>query len=111
MVKVKVNMDGVPKKLGRIAENKTLGTFLASEAQRGMNKYVPMRTGALSQSAAVKPFKVTYDVPYAQRVYYGKGLRFSRDKHPNATAEWDRAYKITSGQKLADAATQFLKRL
>lgn len=109
-IKVKVNMDGVPKKIKSISTNKALGLFLANTAAAGMNKYVPMRTGALSDFTVIKPFKVSYGVPYAKYVYYGYGMKFSKDKHPNATAEWDKAYKIADGQKLADSATQFLKR-
>lgn len=109
-VKVKANMSGVASNVSKIASNKALGQFLASEAQRGMDKYVPMRTGALAGSVTVKPFHVIYTAPYAKYPYNGRGT-LSKDKHPNATSHWDRAYAIADGQKLGQAGTRFLKTL
>lgn len=110
-VNVKANMGGVASKVSKIATNKALGQFLASEAQRGMDKYVPARTGALSEFTVVTPFHVKYAVPYAKYPYNGRGMKFRTDKHPNATSHWDRAYAIADGQKLGKAGTKFLKTL
>ena len=108
--KVKDNMSGVPSKVSRISSFSGLGYRLAADAARGMDKYVPKRTGQLSYSAAITPFKVFYETPYARRVYYGNNLRFSTDKHPNATARWDRAYVAAGGAKeLGEAATKYLR--
>lgn len=105
----KVNMGRVGAKVKRISTNRKLGQFLASEAQRGMDKYVPYRTSALSKSANVSPFKVTYNTPYARKVFYGEHLRFSKDQHPLAQARWDRAYAEAFGKQLGEAATRFLE--
>lgn len=110
-IKVTVNMSKVGRKLDSICKNQQLGKFMASEAQRGMDKYVPMRTGALSEFTVVKPFHVLYPVPYAKYVFNGRGMKFSKDKHPNATSHWDRAYAIADGDKLAKSVTRYLKRL
>lgn len=111
MTKVKVDMSGVKGKLNRICNNKQLGNKLSSAAAKGMDKYVPYRTGALSRSVRNTPFKVTYSTPYAKRVYYGQGMNFNKEHHDEATAEWDKAYKIAYGQDLAQIGTNFLKGL
>lgn len=108
---VKVNMSGAKAKISSICQNKQLGQFLASEAAVGMDKYVPMRTGALSWSVSVEAFKVHYNAPYATYPYHGRGMRFTKDYHPNATSYWDRAYAIAHGQQLGDAGTEFLRRM
>ena len=107
-INVKSETANVASKIKKIASNKALGTFLANEAAKGMDKYVPMRTGALAGSESTSPFKVTYNAPYAVYVYNGRGT-FSTDKHPNATAKWDRAYAIADGSKLGKSGTKFLK--
>lgn len=108
--KVKADLSGVSSKVARLSKDQGLGSFLASEAARGMDKFVPMRTGSLANSAQAKPFKVTYSMPYAQRVYHGSGLRFTTDKHPNATAYWDRAYVAAGGAKaLGEAGTSYMR--
>ena len=108
--KVKANMSGVASKVKHIASNRGLGMFLAGEAARGMDKFVPMRTGALASSASVSAFKVHYETPYAKYAYRGQGKKFSTDKHPNATAYWDRAYVASGGvEKLAKVGTAYLR--
>ncbi len=52
--------------------------FLANNAFRRMEKYVPRDTGALATTVIIEPGKVTYIQPYAHRQYVsnkGKGLR------------------------------------
>lgn len=52
--------------------------FLANNAFRRMQKYVPFDTGALSTTVIIEPGKVTYIQPYARKQYYtnkGSGLR------------------------------------
>ena len=110
-VNVKISMSGVASKVENIASNKRLGRFLANEAADGMDKYVPMRTGALAGSVTVSPFKVTYNAPYAVYMYNGRSMRLTRDKHPLATPKWDRAYAIVDGGKLGKAGSKFLKGL
>lgn len=107
--KVKANTAGISSKIKKIANDKGLGTFLATEAAKGMDKFVPMRTGALSDFTVITPFNVAYAVPYARYVYYGQGKKFSTDKHPNATARWDRAFVAAGGgNKLGESGTNYL---
>lgn len=107
----KSDMSGVTRKVKAISSNKKLGAFLASEAADGMDKFVPYRTGRLTDSARVEPFHIRYIAPYAKYPFYGYGMKFRHDQHPNATSRWDRAYAIADGEKLGKAGTAFLKRL
>lgn len=92
MAKVKVDMAGVAAKVARIANDKGLGMFAASELMGGMDPYVPFREGYLARSATPSPFKVTYTQPYAHRVYEGRGMTIRKEKHPLATSKWDEAW-------------------
>ena len=72
--------------------------------------YVPMDTGMLDQTVDITKDYVHYKVPYAHRIYEGDGLNFSTDKHPLATANWDKAMKVAKGQQLADDITAYIKK-
>lgn len=61
-----------------LTENGKAQLFLANNAFRRMEKYVPRDTGALATTVIVEAGKVTYVQPYARKQYYtnkGKGLR------------------------------------
>lgn len=107
----KINMGGVVAKIQRICSNRQLGAFLASEAESGMKKYVPRRTGALMDSSSTQPFRIHYGMKYAVYPFYGRNMKISRQKNINATSRWDRAYAIAEGEKLGEAGTAFIKRL
>ncbi len=66
--------------------------FLDSEVLRDSAPYTPMRTGNLMNSGntgtAIGTGKVIYNAPYAKKCYYGLHMRFSKDKHPKACAQW-----------------------
>lgn len=77
--------------------------YLYAELLAGeVDKYVPFRTGFLSQSAfkngkrvpqnddTDKAVFINYQAPYAARMYYGEGFNFSRNSHPLAKAYWGR---------------------
>lgn len=74
-----------------------------------MDKYVPMRTGDLAGSVdTTTPWKVSYTMPYARRIYYGEGFSFSKEKHPLARSMWDRSIdKVALAKKL----TEYIERL
>lgn len=92
-VKIKgVDMGGVGSKVEKIKTDRDLGIFAASEAARLMDQYVPARSGALYESAHVdnEPWVVSYTMPYAIYVWNGRGMTFSKQKHPNARSHWSR---------------------
>lgn len=107
----KADMSGAEAKIGRICTNRQFGQFLASTAERGMNPYVPWRSGFLAGSAVVSPFKVTYTAPYATYPYHGRHMTISKNHHDKAEPFWDRAYAIAKGQELGDAGTAYLRSL
>lgn len=67
-------------------------TFLDSEVLKDSAPFVPMRTGFLMNSGPIGTKlgsgEVIYNAPYARRVYYGTYMHFSKDKHPQACAQW-----------------------
>ena len=87
-----------------------LGQFAANEAMKGMDDYVPYRTGQLADSASAKPWQVSYSANHARPVYYGTRKRFNRSMHAKACALWGDAYAKSNGAKLAKAMTNYLKR-
>lgn len=95
-IKVEVHPQRLQKTFRELAQNKALGSWMSSEAIRGMDPYVPYRGGMLSESATIsKPFFVTYSTPYANRVYQGKGMKIHKDNtpgHPKATKQWDKKW-------------------
>ncbi len=72
--------------------------------------YVPMDSGALDQTVNITKGYVEYKVPYARKMYYGQGLNFSKDKHPLATAKWDKAMITAKGAQLAREIEKYAKR-
>lgn len=72
--------------------------------------YVPMNTGYLDQTVDITKDYVHYKAPYAHKNWDGDGLNFSKDKHPLATAHWERSMAAAKGQKLADDITEYEKR-
>lgn len=72
--------------------------------------YVPMDTGSLSQTVDITADYVHYKVPYAEKVHEGENMNFSKDKHPLATAHWERAMAAAKGQQLADDIKAYIER-
>lgn len=73
--------------------------FLDSEVLRDSAPYVPMRSGDLMKSGnsgtIIGSGQVVYIAPYARRQYYGLDFNFSKDKHPQACAQWFEKAKAT----------------
>ncbi len=105
------------KPLGKVVEDATGGDatalFMANEAQRLMDPYVPMETGMLADNVDTYvergAGKVHYRSPYAHYQYNGEGFNFSHEKHPKATAKWDAAMKSERGKDLVAAVQNFVK--
>jgi len=110
-VKITLRLGGVSKKINKIAHNEKVGIFLATTCARYMDQYVPYRKGALAGSVKTNvPFEVSYNTPYARRIYYGEGITIHGDQHPNATKEWDKNLKAHENQ-IASEVTNYIKRL
>ncbi len=66
-VDVKLNM---PRILNKV-ENDTFGLFMAKEWKRLIDPYTPHRDGFLERNIDLKPFTITYKMPYSHYMYYG----------------------------------------
>lgn len=107
-MKAKTDVSGIAKKLARIKAR--YGVQAATEAMRGMSPYVPFHNGYLDASARAGEWRVTYRTSYARRVYYGKKLKFSQERHQNATYRWADAYRAQHGRELARAIERLIRR-
>lgn len=80
---IKVQIDSaskIKKRLG-IEKNGKAQLFLATEATKRMDKYVPKESGVLKDSHDIEPHKITYFQLYARKQFYtnkGKGIRGKR---------------------------------
>jgi len=74
--------------------NNNTALYAADESRRLMRDYVPMKTGALCDTAQIfaenGKGSVVYTQPYAGFCYYGDKKNFNRDKHEKASAYWDK---------------------
>ena len=108
--KVTVEIYDEKSTMERICGNDSLGYFIAETCARYMDKYVPMDTGMLAQTYTTRPFTVTYEQPYAHRLYNGDGFNFNKEKHPLATSHWDKFMQDADGKKIADEVTEYIRR-
>lgn len=79
--------------IGRFSKKySTAQKFLDNEVLKDSAPFVPMRTGNLMNSGqtgtVIGSGKIEYNAPYAKPMYYGIGFNFSKDKHPQACAQW-----------------------
>lgn len=86
--------------------------FLDNEVVKDCTPYVPMRTGALMRSGIegtkLGSGKVIYNAPYARRMYYGLNFNFSKDKHPQACAQWFEKAKATKLKSWLDGVEKII---
>lgn len=109
---ITVHPERLQRAVREIARDKGLGAFMASEAARGMDPYVPYRDGGLSESADTsRPFRVTYSTPYAGRVYEGRGMKIHQDKHPKATRKWDKKWWKEHGDDFCSSVGRYIERM
>ena len=75
--------------------------YQAQALERYMNPFVPMQSGVLSQTTNITSDSVygyvNYNSVYASKMYHGTSLNFSKEQHPLATSEWDKAAMTFNG--------------
>ncbi|MEA4831000.1 hypothetical protein SDC9_103596 [bioreactor metagenome] len=103
---VTANID-IPVHLKRI-HNDAFWKFAANEWKRLYTPWVPYRTGTLSQQTTITPGEISHTVPYAYKTYNGIGMHFRKNKHPLASAEWDKAAEPSQKGKLIDAMQNYV---
>lgn len=109
-VKVKINID--LQKAGESKITDDVRLFAAKTAKDLMTDFVPMEEGILSTTVDVSVDGVHYKVPYARYQYNGINFNFNHDpnKHPLATAEWDKAMLASRGDKLTRDIQNYINR-
>ncbi len=133
-VKPKINVPATVRKVSDPAFWK----YAANEYHRLITPYTPMETGTLSEEVKikgeVKTGSIEYTAPYAhyqyegramgpsfynpdygfwsppgkQKHYTGKSLQYSKEKHPLASAKWDKAAEPTQKPKLIRAMQGYI---
>lgn len=105
-------VDFFPNKIAsRFTNNDEIGTFAAETVARHMSPYVPMDTGMLYSNFTTRPWQITYESNYAKHCFFGTGINFRKDKHPNATARWDKATESAKSIQIAREITNYIKRM
>ncbi len=106
---VNINADKI---CGRVL-NRDVKLFAATTAHRLMFDYIPFVTGTLAESVNIydegTAGVIHFTQPYAHRMYKGKDFNFTKDKHPLATAEWDKAAMKTKKQSLIQSIQNYLR--
>lgn len=100
-IKVNLNKLQIVEKI----DNDEFWKFAATQWHRLITPFTPMRTGILFESVIITPGVIEYTEPYAHHVYdrktkNDKKINFRKDKHPLASAEWDKAAMPTQKDEL-----------
>lgn len=119
MIKIKANLKLNPQAIKKIEDAAVKALPLTMEALKtevNNMKVVPKDTGNLEESAktGVEGNKgyISYNTPYARRLYYHPEYNFRQDKNPNAQGRWlDSFIYGLKKDWLAKAYGEFLKRL
>ncbi len=105
--------------------------YAANEWWKLVTPYAPMETGTTSEMVEVRPKEFEYLSPQthylykgelmvdpdtgsswarqgAKKVYTGKELNISKDRHPLASKEWDKAAEPFQKPKLARAMQEYI---
>lgn len=95
MAQVTVSVRGtldkaIQQKLAQVNNPSTMVAIHNTLAKK-CDPYVPFLNGPLSQTNVVSAEGVRYIQPYARYQYYGTDFNFTRDYHPLASAQWDKA--------------------
>ena len=126
-----------PSQIAKEIINSDVQLFMANEAKRLMNPYVPADKLMLAQNVSIYTEDdqgiVEYRSPYAHYQYKGvlyvssitgsafassgeykvptsKKLEYSKFRHPLATSQWDKAMVTAKGDDLTAAVQSFVKR-
>lgn len=105
-LEIHIDMSGVPKKLDKISNDKGLGQYIATQGMKFMNEnFVPYRDGGLRDSAVAKPFKITWNAPYAHRHWsgFGDGNRTT----PGTISHWEQPKVVE--EYIANEAQNYLR--
>lgn len=100
--------DAIREKLNEV-NNPTTMLALHNILAKRCDPYVPFLEGPLSQTVVVSSKGVTYIQPYARYQYKGEDFNFTRDKHPLASAYWDKAMLRDHGDEFNQEVKDTIK--
>lgn len=106
---IKLNDKALTKKLDNLLDSQTMLEIHNLYAKM-MDPYVPFLEGPLSQTVEVTPAYVKYIQPYARYQYHGVNFNHTKDYHPLASAEWDKAMMRDKGEEFKAQVTEILRR-
>lgn len=131
--KIDVNIDG-NRRLAQVRA-KGFWKFAANEWWKLITPYTPMKMGTMSEQVEIRgeegAGEIEYTSPYAhylyegklmvdavtgssyaragtKKVYADKDLNISKEEHPLASKEWDKAAEHTQKPKLRDAMQRYV---
>lgn len=119
MIKIKAKLELNQEAIKKIQDAAVKALPLTMEAMKtevNNMQVVPKETGNLEESATTgaegNKGYISYNTPYARRLYYHPEYNFRQDKNPNAQGRWMDSF-IYGPKKdwLAKAYGEFLKRL
>lgn len=129
---MKIKWNRTPRQImDRIFDSEAM-TYIHTRLHAFCSPYVPMDSGAMDQTVEITPECVHYKSPYAHFQWNGKvfvdsrgspwarrseskhetdrNLQYSRDKHPLATAHWERAMLAAKGGEFCKDIEAYLRR-
>ena len=103
------------KTLRGLGVNKTgkVQVFATDRIIFRMRRYMPWLTGltATSLTMVTGPAEITVNAPYAQKLYYGDHLNFTKTTNPLAGAHWDRTLMQYEGKVIAQEIEDYARSL
>lgn len=106
-IKVEINIDG--KKIANEIITKGVRIFANEDFWRLYEDFVPMREGDLYNDTDIDETGIYHKVPYAKKMYNGEKFNFSTQRHPKATAKWDKVAFISQGEILKRDIEAYIK--
>ena len=113
-ITVKLDKASVFNKTQAITHNVGVMIDISSKAVEIIEPYVPYDTGELKDDvdyvySLTEGSQIVYNADHASRCYYGDDINFHKDKHPLATAHWDKVAMQTQRDRLVREAEKILK--
>ena len=108
---VNINLNSIESKLSQTLNDPNTMTEVHQEFANVINPWIPKNTGRLADGdVRVDATGVTYYAPYASKCYYGDDIPFRTDKHPLATAHWDKVAMHTERAVFAQTVKEIIIR-
>lgn len=101
--------NAIQRKLSEI-NNPTTMLAVHNTLAKMCDPYVPFLEGPLSQTVQVSSDGVRYTQPYARYQYFGDNFNFTLEKHPLASARWDKAMMRDHGGEFIAEVEEILRR-